>query len=306
MVRAVERGHEIGADALQVFSDNPATWHRRTAPPSELPAFRERLAAHGIGPVAIHAAYLVNLAGPDSNFWELSIQLLADELRNGPAFGATYVNVHTGSHRGAGVDAGTWRIADGIERSLAAAGDDPATPLVVLENSAGGGFGLGATIEELAGIAEAIAARGIDESRVGFCLDAAHAWGAGYDLSNPGVTDRLLEDFDREIGIHRLVLVHLNDSRSELGSRTDRHEHVAAGRIGEAGMAYLVCHPMLAHATYILETPGMDEGYDAINLQRVRDLAAGRPLAPLPPGALDVRSSRSRSAPPRTGDEPVA
>ena len=303
MVKAVERAHEIGADAIQIFSDNPTAWRRRTAPPKELPAFRSRLAAYGIEPVAIHAAYLVNLAGPEPTFWERSVEILAHELRTGTGFGARYVNVHVGSHRGTGVEAGTQRLADGLARALAEVEQTPETPMIVLENSSGGGFGLGTTVEQLAGLAEAIAARGIGEERVGFCLDAAHAWGAGYDLSNPGVTDELLGAFDREIGIRRLVMVHLNDSKSELGSHTDRHEHVGAGQIGEAGMAHLLCHPLLTHATYYLETPGMDEGYDAINLQRARDLAAGRPLEPLPPGAMDVRGSRSRTAPGPADDE---
>ena len=303
MVKAVERAHEIGADAIQIFSDNPTAWRRRTAPPKELPEFRSRLAAYGIEPVAIHAAYLVNLAGPEPTFWERSVEILAHELRTGQGFGARYVNVHIGSHRGTGVEAGIDRLTDGVARALAEVKQTAETPMIVLENSSGGGFGLGTTVEQLAALAEAIAARGIGAERVGFCLDVAHAWGAGYDLSNPGVTDELLAGFDREIGIRRLVMVHLNDSKSELGSRTDRHEHVGAGQIGEAGMAYLLCHPLLAHATYYLETPGMDEGYDAINLRRARDLAAGRPLEPLPPGAMHVRGSRSRTAPGPADDE---
>jgi deoxyribonuclease IV len=303
MVKAVERAHEIGSEAIQVFSDNPTAWRRRSAPPRELPAFRERLVAYGIEPVSIHASYLVNLAGPDPTFWERSVEILAHELRTGPGFAARFVNVHVGSHRGAGVRAGTNRLAEGVDRALAEVDHAAATPMIVLENSSGGGFGLGTTVEELAGIADAIAARGIAEKRIGFCLDAAHAWGAGYELSKPDVTDAFMTRFDREIGIRRLVMIHANDSKSELGSRTDRHEHVGAGQIGEAGMAHLLRHPLLAHATYIIETPGMDEGYDAINLQRARDLAEGRPLAPLPPGAMHVKGSRSRTAPGPADDE---
>ena len=131
----------------------------------------------------------------------------------------------------------------------------------------------------------------------GFCLDTAHAWGAGYRLSDPDATDALLAAFDARLGIGRLRMVHLNDSKSELGSHTDRHEHVGAGQIGEAGMAHILRHPSLASVTYFIETPGMDEGYDAINIARARALAAGHPLEPLPPGAMNVRGSRARSAP---------
>jgi deoxyribonuclease-4 len=297
MVKAVERAHAIGADAIQIFADNPTAWRRRSGPPKEQAAFRKLLEVHEIAPVAIHAAYLVNLAGPDPDFWERSVAMLAHELRTGPGFRARYVNVHVGSHRGSGVAAGTARVADGVARAFAEVDRAADTPMLMLENSAGGGFGLGATVEELADLADAIAARGVGDDRVGFCLDTAHAWGAGHDLADPAATDRLLTGFDARIGIARLAMVHLNDSKSDLGSRTDRHEHVGAGQIGEAGMAYLLRHPLLAHATYYLETPGMDEGYDAINLQRARDLAAGRALAPLPPGAMHVRGSRSRTAP---------
>ena len=108
--------------------------------------------------------------------------------------------------------------------------------------------------------------RGSRDERVGFCLDTAHAWGAGIDLANPDAIDAFLADFDARIGLDRLVMVHLNDSKAELGSRHDRHEHVGAGRIGAAGLAHLLRHPALAHAAYYLETPGMDEGYDAVNM----------------------------------------
>jgi len=297
MVRAVERAAEIGASAIQIFGDNPTAWRRRVDPPREQPAFRARLAELDIRPVTIHAAYLVNLAGPDPDFYERSVEVLARELQMAPGFGATFVNVHTGSHRAAGVRAGTERIAEGVARSLAATDDGPDDAVLLLENSAGGGFGLGATVDELAGIARAIADCGIPDRRVGFCLDTAHAWGAGYRLSDPDATDELLAEFDARIGLERLRILHLNDSKSELGSYLDRHEHIGAGRIGEIGMAHLLRHPRLAHVTYYIETPGMDEGYDAINIARAIALAEGRPLAPLPPGAMTLRGSRARTAP---------
>ncbi len=297
MVRAVERAHEIGATALQVFGDNPTAWRRRAEPPGDLPAFRERLVARDIGPVAVHASYLINLAGPEPDFYERSIGLVTSELQAGPAFAARFVNVHVGSHRDTSVATGTARLADAVARILAEIDDTPDAARLVLENSSGGGFGLGTNVAELAGIAEAIAARGVADGRIGFCLDTAHAWGAGVDLSRPDAVDAFLADFDRHIGLARLVMVHLNDSKSERGSRSDRHEHIGAGLIGGPGLARVLTHPDLAGATYYLETPGMDEGYDAVNVARAYDLAAGRPLAILPPEAMTMRGSRSRSAP---------
>lgn len=175
MVRAVERAHEIGATALQVFADNPTAWRRRSQPPRELPAFRQRLAELDIGPLAIHASYLVNLAGPDEDFFARSVAVLAHELRAAPAFGARFVNVHVGSHRGSGSEAGTRRVAQGIALVLAEVDAGPEAALLVLENSAGGGAGLGTTVEELAAILDAAAARGVDTTRLAFCLDTAHA-----------------------------------------------------------------------------------------------------------------------------------
>jgi deoxyribonuclease-4 len=209
------------------------------------------------------------------------------------------------------VEVGIERVAEGIAQALARA-EPPEPPgpterpTILLENSSGGGWGLGVNVAELASITEALDRRGVPRDRVGFCLDVAHAWGAGYDLSNPAVTDALLEEFDDRVGIDRLALVHLNDSKSALGSRMDRHEHVGAGQIGEAGMAHLLRHPLLAAAAYIVETPGMDEGYDAINVARAIALARGEPLAALPPEAFTLRGSRSRSAdvaPPDDGAE---
>ncbi len=298
MVKAADRANEIGAKALQIFSDNPTSWRRRAEPPKELPQFRERLLRHDIAPVAIHAAYLVNLAGPEPEFFDGSVAMLAHELRGAPSFGARYVNVHIGSHRGAGVEAGVRRLAEGVARTLDAVHATPDAPMLILENASGSGAALGADIDELAAIAEAIGAAGVPRGRVGFCLDTAHAWGAGVDLRVPAVIDAFLAEFDLRIGLDRLVMVHLNDSRSERGSRLDRHEHLGAGEIGPAALAYLLVHPALRHTTYILETPGMDEGYDAINLARAVALAEGRPLDSLPEGALDVRSSRARTAPP--------
>lgn len=297
MVRAVERAHEIGANAIQVFADNPTAWRRRSEPPKELPAFRKRLVELGIGPVAIHAPYLVNLAGPEETFFSRSVAVLVSELRAAPGFRARFVNVHVGSHRGSGVEAGTERLADGLRLVQADVDDGPDAAMVVLENSAGGGFGLGVDVTELAEIAEAAAAKGVPEARLGFCLDTAHAWGAGVDLADPAGADAFLDEFESRIGLRRLVMIHLNDSKSDRGSRLDRHEHLGAGQIGAAGLGHLLRHPKLAHVAYYLETPGMDEGYDAINVARAGDLIAGRPLAELPPEAMELRGSRARTAP---------
>jgi len=308
MLRAANRAAEIGATALQIFADNPMAWRRRSAPPRELPAFRDALRRHGVAPLSIHAAYLINLAGPEREFGAKSRAVLEAEMRAAPGYGARFVTVHTGSHRDTTAAAGIRRVARAVVRTLEAVegehGDgegsdldpggrgDGGGPMLVLENSAGGGWAVGATLSELAGIADAAAELGVERPRLGFCLDTAHAWGAGMRLDDPGAIDLFLDEFDRRIGLDRLVLVHFNDSKAERGSRRDRHEHLGAGRIGEMGLGHLIRHPRLRHAAFVMETPGMGEGYDAVNLARARLLLAGRPLAPLPAAApaLDPRT----------------
>ena len=282
LVRVVERTAEIGASAVQIFSDNPTSWRRRAEVPPEAEAFRQRLEDLDVGPVAIHAPYLINLAGPDDELFGKSVDLMRHELEGAAAFSARFVNVHTGSHRGAGRDAGISRLIDGLERAvdgLPAPDGDARAPLAVLENSSGGGFAIGVTIEELAMILDAADARGLGD-RLAICLDAAHLWGAGYDVSSPAVVDEVLSSFDRLIGLRRLAMVHLNDSTSALGSRHDRHAHLGEGQIGREGLAHLLCHPALDHVAFYLETPEMENGYDAVNVARLGDLAHGRPLTP--------------------------
>ncbi len=297
MVKAVDRARTIGATCLQVFADNPSQWRRRAAPPADLPAFRRRLAEGDVLPLAVHGPYLLNLATADETIWGRTVETLVAELRMAAVYGAAFLNVHIGSHRGHGAEVGISRIAAAVHRVLDEVPPVDGAPLLVLENSAGGGYGLGGTIEELAAIQDAIGAVGVDLGRVAFCLDTAHAWGAGYEISRAEEVDRLLERLETELGPARIAMAHLNDSQARLGSHVDRHAHIGAGEIGAAGLRHLVLHPLLASVPFYLETPGMDEGYDAINMERVRLMLASEPLPELPPAAHAARGARSRTPP---------
>lgn len=289
LLKAARRARQIGATALQIFSDNPTAWRRRPEPPANAPAFVEYAAKAGIAPIAIHASYLINLAGSAEPFASQSRAGLVHELQRAPAYGARYVNTHIGSHRGSGHAAGISRVAAAVDAIL---DETPSEAVLVLENAAGGGDTLGATLEELADIASAVS-HGPD--RLAFCLDTAHLWGAGYDVSTEEGATAVIDRFDELLSLDRLALVHLNDSRSERGSRTDRHEHVGAGRIGPIGLGALMRDPRLASTTFIMETPGEDAGYDAVNLRRARLLWSGAETLPeLPPKAfkLNRRSTR--------------
>jgi deoxyribonuclease-4 len=297
MVKAVDRARAIGATCLQVFADNPTAWRRRAAPPHDLPAFRARLVEGDVLPLAVHGPYLLNLAASDDSIWHRTIDALVAELRMAELYGAAFLNVHIGSHRGHGAVVGVDRIAAAVRRTLDEVPQAPGGPLLVLENSAGGGDGLGGTVEELGEILEAIGAAGVDTGRVAFCLDTAHAWGAGYEIREPDEVDRLLERLEGALGAGRIAMVHLNDSKADLGSHADRHEHIGAGAIGAAGMRHLLLHPALEHVPFYLETPGMDEGFDAVNMERVRLILRGEPLPELPPHAAHAKGARSRTAP---------
>jgi deoxyribonuclease-4 len=291
LMKAARRARQIGATALQIFSDNPTAWRRRPQPAVHSPKFIAYLDRHDIRPVAIHASYLINLAGSAEPFASQSRAGLAHEMQRAPAYGARLVNTHIGSHRGGGREAGLGRIVDNVNAVLA---DSPADVTLVLENSSGGGDNLGSRIEDLAAILDRVA--GTLAARLAFCLDTAHLWGAGYDISTSDGATALLDRFDELVGMDRLALVHLNDSRSELGSRTDRHEHIGGGRIGPAGLGAIMRDPRLAARTaFMMETPGVDEGYDAVNMRRAWLLFGGAETLPaLPPKAfkLNRRSTR--------------
>jgi deoxyribonuclease-4 len=218
-------------------------------------------------------------------------------MQRAPAYGATVVNTHIGSHRGGGRAGGVARLAVAVATVLA---DSPNGVRLVLENSAGGGDSIGGTLEELASILEAVPSSARDQ--LAFCLDTAHLWGAGYDISTTRGATAVLDRFDELIGLERLALVHLNDSRSLRGSRGDRHEHIGAGRIGAPGLAAFLRDPRLPGRTaLVMETPGVDEGFDAVNMRRSWLLYAGAEQLPiLPPRAFRTSRASTRTGP-RTG-----
>lgn len=309
LLRAAERAQQIGAGTIQVFTDNPTAWRRRSAPPAELADFRAFLAAAGIGPITVHAPYLVNLCGANEDFWARSVKTMANELVMGRAFGAGFVVMHIGSHRGLERETGIERLVRGLAAVLADADaavesahlDGPANdplPRLVLENAAGTGDGIGSSLEDLADIMSAAANAGLPLERLGVCLDTAHLWGAGYDIGDTSWLDSFVERTERLIGRDAIAVLHLNDSRTELGSRLDRHEHIGAGKVGRGGLRDLLNHPWLGSLPTYLETPGMDAGYDEINLGRALLLADGQALPELPADAFHMRRSTARTGPP--------
>ena len=292
LLRAARRSRQIGAGAIQIFTNNPTAWRRLADPDPDAAAFAAYCAAEGVAPISIHASYLINLAGSAEPFASQSRAGLTAEMAGAPAYGASLVNTHIGSHRGTGVEAGLRRIVDNVRAILAEAPDGVR---LVLENSAGGGDMLGSSVEQLATI---LGGMGPDArpDRLGFCLDTAHLWGAGYDLRTAEGARGVVDRFERLLGLEWLAMLHVNDSRSDLGSRTDRHEHIGAGQMGVEGFRALLRDPRLGTVPFILETPGVDEGWDAVNLRRAWLLWNGATELPqLPPKAF-LTSRRSTRA----------
>jgi len=273
LLKAAEIAQEIGCTAMQMFASNPTAWTPPGGGESGCQVFAAAARARDLVPVVLHAPYLINLAAPEQANREKSIALLRWTLQRAALLGASAVVLHPGSHKGAGVEAGVDLVATAITHIL------PATPpevLLLLENSVGAGHTLGGDFSELAAILQLLSAY---SDRLGVCLDTAHLWGAGHDISTHEAALQVLEHVEETIGLQRLQVLHLNDTAKALGSRRDVHTRIGEGVIGEEGLRTLLCDPRLAPMTVLLETPiKIDEQgkedweHDKAHLQRVRAL----------------------------------
>lgn len=267
VARAAERACELGCDTFQIFSRNPRTLKAKPIDPDDAAAFRAAVLKSGIRPVVIHVNYLINVASPKDDTYQLSVDALTDELARADALGAELVVMHPGNHLGSGVEAGAARIASAIDRAYEYT---QASARLCLENMAGAGTEIGTAFAQLRMIMD-MAQYG---PRLGVCFDTCHAYGAGYDVATAHGLRATVEEIESALGIDRVVAVHANDSKGQLGAGKDRHEHIGDGMIGLAGFRNILACPELAGLPFILETP-VDSPDD-----QVRDLAAIRSCAP--------------------------
>lgn len=264
------RLRNIGAEAAQVFPSNPRQWRRPTYPPEVLRDFKEVLGRAGV-PLFAHTIYLINLASPDARLRRRSSSALADALVFGVHAGSAGIVTHVGSHRGEGFERARGRVLDALEEARALAcselgADAGVLPPILLESGAGSSGTVGSP-DELACLLEEAG------SGVGFCLDTAHLFAAGLPVHTAEGLDELLSDLDQRIGLRRLGLVHLNDSKAEFGSRRDRHENLWEGFLGREGLGRWVRRPELREVPFVLETPGFgQEGPDRKNVRRAKIL----------------------------------
>ncbi|MFB6087723.1 MAG: deoxyribonuclease IV [Haloarculaceae archaeon] len=258
---AVDEQVEYGGNCGQIFSHSPQVWQDPDVGDDEAERFRERAAEHGIGPWVIHSSYLVNLCTPKEGLREKSIDSMQKEVEAADKLGIEYVNVHLGAHTGAGVEAGLDNAASALDEL-----DVPEGVTVLVESDAGSGTKLGGEFEHLAGVLDR------SEQDLEICLDTAHAFAAGYDLSTPEAVEDTVREFDDVVGLDRLACIHLNDSKHECGTNKDEHAHVGEGLIGEDGMRAIVNHEGWRDRPFVLETPTEGGKSFAWNVERAREL----------------------------------
>ena len=270
---APQRGGQLRANAIQLFTKTPNQWRERVLDADEVARFRSAVMRHKLEAVVAHDSYLINLASPDPVLRARSIESFRKELERSRTLGLRAVVSHPGNYMDER-EPGLERNARGYAECLAAV---PGDLEVWIEGTAGSGTALGATFEELRDLRDALP--DAIRTRVGFCLDTAHLHAVGYDLSR---VELVWEEFDRVIGFRLLKCLHLNDSRATAGSRVDRHEWIGEGKIGPEPFRRIMRDPRLAEVVKIIETPKRDDPlrHDRRMLRRLRAYARGNTRAP--------------------------
>ena len=267
---ALRLAKQYRCGCVQMFAANQRQWVRPPLTEAEAAEFRTLCREVALEPVVVHGSYLINLAAVDGLTYKRSGAALKDELGRTEQLGAQFYVLHPGSHMGAGPTAGLAKAARVLNRVL---GQDEGLCMVLLETTAGQGNSLGWRFEELAELLGQVQR----QDRVGLCVDTSHVWAAGYDLRSADGYERTLGELGNIIGLERVKVLHVNDSKTDLGSRVDRHEHIGKGHLGPQAFRQLLTDERLRGRPMILETPkGKTPGgreWDTLNLAALRRLA---------------------------------
>ena len=264
---AIDRIEAIGGDCVQIFTQSPRAWRPTNHDPANFERFKQRRGEAGTGAVVCHAVYLINLASPNDELYEKSVAALENTVDVACAIEADGVVFHVGSHQGAGFEVGLERAVPALRRALERCSE---TTWLLIENTAGAGDTIGRSIEELAALYEALGAH----ERLGICLDSCHLYASGYDVTTRSELNRVLAEVDAQIGLDRLRVLHVNDSKAPLGSNRDRHDNIGDGLLGE-DLGVFLAHPKLQRLPAFLEVPGTDgHGPDAEQVRKLKDLHA--------------------------------
>ncbi len=250
----------MGYGAFQIFTSSSRTWKQRLPDKSDAKSFSDRIRSRGIVPFA-HIPYLCNLASPNRDVLGKSVIMLRDNIESCNMLGIRYLVLHLGSHLGEGSNTGIKNIADSINSVRDSLGE----LTLLFENTSGYKNSVGSTFTEIGRVIEESGSEGI-----GICLDTCHAFAAGYDIRDRDGLNRMIEEIESNIGFDRLGLVHLNDSKFDLGSTKDRHWHIGKGYIGMKGFENLFGERHFSKGNFVLETPANDDGDDTTNMKAVR------------------------------------
>ncbi len=263
--RVPERAKRLGCECVQIFSRNPRSWLTKDLDEIELRIFKRRLKDLEIHPCVIHLPYLPNLSSAQEILLDKSLRVLEEDLKRANRIGAQFLVAHMGSRGQQSIKKALLLMSKNINSVLHLTGRKI---MLLLENTSGGGRHIGHKFEHFNFLFEKIDIK----SNLGVCLDTAHAFQSGYDLRTEEGLDRTLQVFKKYIGFKKLHLLHLNDSRTPLGSRIDRHWHIGKGYIGERGIRRIINHPLLSHLDAIMETPKKSDKDDLKNMRMVRSL----------------------------------
>ncbi|MBD3402487.1 deoxyribonuclease IV [candidate division GN15 bacterium] len=264
---AIVRGEQATCDTIQMFNKSNAQWKAKVLTTEEIDRYFEMIERTGITVACSHSSYLINLASPDKALNKKSYLALKEEVERCNLLKVPNLVFHPGAHVGAGEDEGIATIAENINRILGGVKDNGVT--LCLETTAGQGSTIGHTFEQLADIIDRVD----DKDHVGVCLDTCHIFAAGYPITEPNDYRKTMKSFDTVIGLDRLKVIHLNDSKKEFGSRRDRHEHIGEGMIGIGAFKNIVNDRKLRKVPMVIETPkGDDLAEDIANLRTLRSL----------------------------------
>ena len=263
--RAVDRASAIGCNTFQIFTRNPRMWRYKEMSDEEVEAFKNKVEQMDMEPVFSHMPYLPNLSSSNPEPYRKSVAALRLELKRCNQLRIPYVVTHLGSHLGEGIEKGKAQIVNAIE--TATSGLDY-YPMILLENTSGKSNEVGSTFLEIGQILE-----NLSISKIGVCFDTCHAFARGYDIAKEEGLNKTINDIEKHIGFKRVKLVHLNDSKGELGSRLDRHNHIGLGYIGEKGFINFLKSDF-KEKPLILETPVNDTRSDRENIAKIRELAS--------------------------------
>jgi len=267
---AIARGSEIGARAIQTFASSPRTLAFQDVTEETVEKYLKAKTDSEIESHVFHAVYLVNLANEKKEYVEASIESLIKYQKLAGRIGAIGTIFHVGSHKGAGFDKVKESVAKAIVKVVA---NSPKNTVLILENAAGHAGTIGQTLDELAYLINTAKEMGADEEKIGLCIDTQHAFVSGVDGRNIGIVDDYLNQIENLIGLQHLKVIHVNDSKFELGAHRDRHENIGSGFLGNEGIANWLNHPKLDKLPFILEVPGREgNGPGKKDIQELKSL----------------------------------